>query len=90
MSMSKGEAAALRIKEALGAHIIADAYRDTFPDDDQDAKYLRKMETYWRLKAKSWLSVNDADLCHAKARDRALDEPEHKAMVERMKSKLPT
>lgn len=88
MSMTANEAAALRIKEALGAHIMADAYRDTFPDDEQDEKYLRKQETYWRLKARQWMTTNDAELCHQKAKARAANEPEHRALVERIKAKL--
>lgn len=46
----------LALKTALGAHLRADAYRDTFPDDKQDADYLLRQETWWRLKARQWIS----------------------------------
>lgn len=60
------------IKGALGAHIIADAYRDTFPDDAADAAQLRKQETYWRLMARSWLGDDLEEECHQVAKARAL------------------
>lgn len=88
MGMSSGEARLLRIKEALGAHLQADAYRDTFPDDAADAAYLRKQETYWRLKARQWLLDADARECLDRAKARAMDEPEHKSMIEKMRASL--
>lgn len=75
MGMTAGEARALSIKEALGAHLIADGYRDAFPDDAADAKHLRKQETYWRLKARQWLmSDADADDCVQRATKRVADD----------------
>lgn len=77
----------MRIAEALGAHLIADAYRDTFPDNEQDAKYLRKQETFWRLTARAWLSDADAERCHAKAKERMSESPEFKAQLDRIKAR---
>lgn len=74
MSMSHGEARAMRIRDALGAHLQADAYRDTFPDSAVDAAYLRKQETWWRLKARQWLSDGDAFACLEAAKVRAIGE----------------
>ena len=88
MSMSSGEARILRIKEALGAHLQADAYRDTFPDNEADAAYLRKQETYWRLKARQWLSSADERECLDRAKDRVASEPEHKAMIDKARASL--
>jgi hypothetical protein len=52
--------------EALGAHIQADAYRSSFPDNDADAEYLRKQETWWRLMARQWLLPQiSEDAAHA-------------------------
>lgn len=42
-----------KLKIAYGCHVQADAYRDTFPDNEEDAKYLRKQETWWRLTARA-------------------------------------
>lgn len=88
MGMSSGEAASLRIKEALGAHIIADAYRDTFPDSDEDAAYLRKQETYWRLLARSWLVGSDESLCTQKAKYRASDDPRVREQLDQVRASL--
>lgn len=88
MSMSRGEAQSLRIMEALGAHIIADSYRDTVPDDDHDAAYLRKQETFWRMTARAWLCDADSEKCHAKAKHRMADSPEFKAQLEAIRAKL--
>lgn len=88
MSMSKGEAQTLRIKEALGAHLIADGYRDAFPDDEHDAAYLRKQETFWRLTARAWLCDVDATLCRDKAKTRMADSPEFKKQIDAIRAKL--
>ena len=72
-----------RLREALGAHIQADAYRDTFPDDDEDAAYLRKQETWWRLAARNWLSDSLADECAFAAKKRALMLPETVEAIEK-------
>ena len=88
MGMSRGEARDLRIKEALGAHLQADAYRDEWPDNAEDAAYLRKQETYWRLKARQWLLGDEASECLQRAKDRAANEPEHRAMIEKMRASL--
>jgi hypothetical protein len=76
MSFSKGEARALRIRDALGAHIQADAYRDSFPDNEADAAYNRKQETWWRLKARQWLCGADGRDCADAAKRRAIAEGE--------------
>mgnify|MGYP001271641747 CR=1 FL=1 len=88
MGMSAGEAQMLRIMEALGAHIIADSYRDTFPDDEQDAAYLRKQETFWRLTARAWLCDGDSEKCHTKAKQRMKASPEFQAQLEKIRSRL--
>jgi hypothetical protein len=88
MSMGRGEAQSLRIKEALGAHIIADSYRDTVPDDEQDASYLRKQETFWRLTARAWLCDVDTTLCHDKAKTRMADSPEFKKQLDAIRAKM--
>lgn len=64
----------LRLRQALGAHIQADAYRDDVPDNDQDAAHLRKQETWWRLTARGWLTEDDTRSCAADAKVRATDE----------------
>lgn len=64
----------MRLRQALGAHIQADAYRDTFPDDAKDAAYLRKQETFWRLTARGWLEGDDSDICAQAAKQRAINE----------------
>lgn len=74
MGMTRGEARLIAIKDALGAHLQADAYRDAFPYDDEDAAYLRKQETWWRLKARQWLSDAEASECLSRAKARAIDE----------------
>lgn len=86
MSMSKGEAQSLRIMEALGAHIIADSYRDTYPDNEQDAAYLRKQETFWRLTARAWLCDTDTEKCHQKAKQRMAESPEFRARLDAIKA----
>ena len=58
----------------MGAHIQADAYRDTFPDGEEDAKYLRKQEAHWRLTAHAWLSEEAAWRCAEAAKKRAVAE----------------
>ena len=63
----------LALKIALGYHINADAYRDTFPDNEADAKQLSRSETWHRLKARSMISdrlaaeCGDAMKAHASA-----------------------
>jgi hypothetical protein len=64
----------LRLRQALGAHIQADAYRDDVPDNTHDAAYLRKQETWWRLTARGWLAEDDARVCARDAKDRAARE----------------
>ena len=64
----------IRLRQALGAHMQADAYRDDFPDNEQDAKSLRKSETWWRLTARGWLVGDDDDRCLQLAKQRAIDE----------------
>jgi hypothetical protein len=61
--------------EALGAHIQADAYRATFPDNDADADYLRKQETWWRLIARQWLSPQISDDAAHAAKVRVASSP---------------
>ena len=61
------------LMKAVGAHIQADAYRDTFPDDEKDAAFLRKQETWWRLTARSWLGDELANACAQKAKDEVAD-----------------
>lgn len=88
MGMSRNEARDLRIAEALGAHLIADAYRDTFPDNEQDAKHLRKQETFWRLTARAWLLDADAERCHEKAKQRMANSPEFKMHMDKLRAGL--
>jgi hypothetical protein len=88
MSMSCGEARRLRIEAALGAHLIADSYRDTFPDSSEDAKYLRKQETFWRLKARQWLTDSDEDRCHQKAKERRACEPDFKSEMQEIRKRI--
>ena len=76
MSMTAGEARAISLKEALGAHIQADAYRDSFPDDDRDVEHNRKQETWWRLKARQWISNAVERECAERAKARAVGEKE--------------
>ena len=68
------DTATITLRQAIGAHIQADAYRDTFPDSEDDAKYLRRQETWWRLKARQWLSEAESARCAAAAKYRAADE----------------
>jgi hypothetical protein len=49
----------MRLRAALGCHIQADAYRDSFPDDEQDAACNRKSETWWRLMARCVVPQDD-------------------------------
>lgn len=64
----------LRLRQALGAHLQADAYRDTFPDNAEDAKQLRKSETMWRLTARGWLTEADESASLQAAKQRAINE----------------
>ena len=68
------EAENARLREAVGAHIQADAYRDSFPDDDDDAAYLSKGETNWRLTARAWLDEATLDQCAQAAKKRVISE----------------
>lgn len=52
------------LKIAMGMHINADAYSSTFPDNNEDAKYLKKSETYLRLSARNLLPEDFAWECH--------------------------
>lgn len=70
-----------RLRGAMGAHIQADAYRDAFPDDEQDAAYLRKQETWWRLTGRSWLDEDTASACARAAKERVAASPEHQALI---------
>ena len=88
MGMLKGEAATITMRQALGAHIMADAYRDTFPDNDEDAAYLRKQETFLRLKARQWLSEAEAARCSALAKTRLADEPPMRDALNRAREAL--
>ena len=57
--------------EAFGAHVQADAYRDAMPDDAKDAAYLRKQETWWRLKAREWAGDAMSERAAQSANERA-------------------
>ena len=52
------------LKVAMGMHINADAYSSTFPDNDEDSKYLKKSETYLRLSARNLLPEDFSWECH--------------------------
>lgn len=52
------------LKIAMGMHVNADAYGSTFPDNTDDAKYLKKQETYLRLSARNLISENLSWECH--------------------------
>ncbi len=60
-----------RLRRALGCHIQADAYRETFPDSVVDAQGLRKSETWWRLMARCAVDLDSelADACGSAAHD---------------------
>lgn len=60
--------------EALGAHVQGDGYADAIPDNDEDAKYLRRQETWWRLTAKQWAGEALVDLAAQAAKARAIKE----------------
>lgn len=68
-----------RLRAALGAHIQADAYRDTFPDNEEDGKHLRKQETWWRLTARSWLSDFETNKCAEEAKAKASGKTEQES-----------
>ncbi|WP_375453763.1 hypothetical protein [uncultured Methylobacterium sp.] len=53
------EAEVARLKAALGCHILADAYRESFPDNEQDAAHNRKSETWWRLMSRCPVPTDD-------------------------------
>lgn len=76
------------LREALGAHIQADAYRDSMPDSDEDARFLRKQETWWRLTARSWLDEALASECAEAAKRRVIASPEHQAIVKAALARL--
>lgn len=73
------------MRGALGAHAQADAYAGSFPDDDADAKYLRKQEVFWRMTAKKWL---DYETFGPEAKARMMNDPEVKAVHKRLSSFL--
>ena len=78
-----------KLREALGAHLIADGYRDEFPDDEDDAKYLRKSETYWRLSARKWTDDELAYSCALVARKRGVAEDTNlQAILEKIDGEL--
>jgi hypothetical protein len=69
------------LRRALGCHIQADSYRETFPDSAEDAAGLRKSETWWRLMARCAVSL-DSELADACGRA-ALAIPEVVAEIEK-------
>ena len=71
----------MQLREALGAHIQADAYRDSFPDDEEDARYLRKQEAFWRLAARSWIDERLSGECAQVAKERYVQSPEFQAKM---------
>ena len=78
------------ISAALGAHIQADAYRSTFPDNDADAQYLKKQETWWRLMAHQWLPSNLSSDCANVAKLKVADSPAFKREIHAITEKLAT
>ena len=74
--------------EALGLHIMADAYADTFPDNAEDSKYLAKNETELRIRARNLLSDELTERCHKAAKDYLCNLPEHKAMIKKITDEL--
>ena len=71
-----------RLRTIVGLHINADAYRDTFPDDDEDAKQLRESETWHRLQARSLLTDQDESNCEEAAKNWLRERPEFQASIE--------
>ena len=78
----------VQIRAALGAHVEADAYRDSIPEDDQDAALLRQQETWWRLTARSWLDEDTASACARAAKERVAASPEHQAVIAGLRAAL--
>jgi len=71
------------LKSALGYHINADAYRDSFPDDEADAASLKKQETWNRLTARSLLTEDMEEDCNRFMKDHAMSQPD---MVETVRA----
>lgn len=55
--------AAEKMAEALGMFLNGMAYYETFPDNEEDAKQLRKSATYNFLRARNHLPDAIADKC---------------------------
>lgn len=76
------------LREVLGAHIQADAYAQEIPEDEQDALYLRKQETWWRLTARAWMELEDIRPCAEMAKKRVGDSPEWQAELDKARAAL--
>ena len=56
--------------EVIGAYVIAEAFADTFPDDEADAKYMKFGQHYWEGAAASWAGDELLSRSHEAAKTR--------------------
>lgn len=59
---------------ALGAHVQANAYANSFPDDAEDLADNRRQESYWRNVADRWAGEAFLNECAQAAKDRIYPE----------------
>lgn len=79
--LSQLRAEANVLKSALGCHFEADAYRDTFPDNEDDKKYLRKQETFWRIIGRNLVSYKLKQECCEAAKKVSIKTPTEREVM---------
>lgn len=68
-----------KLKEAFGMFLNGMAYYETFPDNEEDAKQLRKSATYNFLRARNHISEELEDICSASCKAVYVEEYERAA-----------
>lgn len=87
-AMAEKDAQIARLELIVGLYRNADAYADTFPDDEVDAKQLRKSETWHRLAARSHIDDPLDDACQQAAKQWMLNLPDVQTALAKARAEL--
>lgn len=78
----------IRLKTALGYFMNAEAYRSTFPDNDEDAAQLRKSATWNEITGRNFLTDKDQFECSEAMKKHVSEQPEFKKTMDDLATKL--